>query len=165
MTQQQKAQATLQQSASATGKPMTGPLKGLPLPDTSLDYAKGYWEGAKRHELCIQRCLQCKKLRHLPYPMCPHCHSLQYDWARVSGRGRIYSYVVAYHPVHPALQEQVPYNLSLIELEEQAGLRVLGHVLQCPPESLYVGMPVQVTFVDVNEEVTLPVFAPVPEAR
>jgi uncharacterized OB-fold protein len=58
--------------------------------------------------------------------------------------------------------EQVPYNISLIELEEQEGLRVCSNVLNIAPEDIYVDMPVQVTFMPTVDDpnVVLPLFVP-----
>ena len=85
-------------------------------------------------------------------------------WSKVSGRGFVYSFVVVRNPVHPAIREraQVPYNISLIELEEQEGLRVCSNVLNIAPEDIYVDMPVQVTFMPTVDEpnVVLPLFVP-----
>ena len=125
-----------------------------PLPEITPE-AKGFWEGCKRHELVIQRCKSCGRLRHYPRPMCPNCHSLNVEWAKVSGRGRVYSFTVVHHPVHPAFLD-VPYAVVIVELEE--GVRMVGDVVDAKPEEIYIGMPVEVVFDDVTEEVTLPRF-------
>ena len=157
---------TQQQQQATKSKPMTKPLEGLPLPDLENlpDYERGFWEGPRNHELRIQQCSGCKKFRHLPTPMCPYCHSLKYDWAKVSGRGKVYSQVVARHPVHSALREkeQTPYNICLIELEEQEGLRIISNILNIAPEDIYIDMPVQVTFLATVDDpnVVLPLFVP-----
>ncbi len=146
--------------------PMTKPLEGIPLPDLERlpDYERGFWEGSSNHELRIQQCSDCKVFRHLPTPMCPHCHSLSYDWTKTSGRGVVYSYVIVRYPVHRALREkeQVPYNTCLIELEEQEGLRILSNLLNIAPEDIEIDMPVQVTFMPTVDEpdVVLPLFVP-----
>ena len=146
--------------------PMTKPLEGIPLPDLEriFDYEKGFWEGAKRHALCIQQCTDCRKLRHLPTPMCPWCHSLSYDWPEMSGKGKVYSYVTVRAPVHKALKEkgQTPYNICVVELPEQEELRIVSNVLNIAPEEIYIEMPVNVTFkpsVD-DPNVVLPLFVP-----
>ncbi|MDP6244012.1 MAG: OB-fold domain-containing protein [Myxococcota bacterium] len=43
-----------------------------------------------------------------------------------------------------------------MELEE--GVRLLSQVVDCPPEDLEIGMPVEVVFDAVTENVTLPRF-------
>ena len=146
---------------------MTAPLAGIPLPDLDRlpDYEQGFWEGSRQGELRIQRCAGCGVFRHLPTPMCPQCHSLDYEWTPVSGRGVVYSFVIARHAVHPAIreQEQLPYNVCIIELEEQAGLRIASSVLHVAPEDITIDMPVAVTFLPSPDEpaVVLVMFVPV----
>ena len=147
-------------------RPMTGPLEGIPLPaiDRLPDYEFGFWQSASAGELRIQKCLECSKFRHLPTPMCPHCHSLLFDWSKVSGLGHVYSFIVVRNPVHAAIREkdQLPYNICLIELGEQEGLRLCSNVLNIAPEDIYIDMPVQVTFIPTVDEpsVVLPMFIP-----
>ncbi len=38
-----------------------------------------FWDGVRDHRLLIQRCASCGALRHPPRPMCPQCHSLEWD--------------------------------------------------------------------------------------
>ena len=85
---------------------MIVPLEGIPLPDVGAlpDYERGFWEGTAAGELRIQRCSDCRVFRHPPVPMCPHCHSLGYRWAPTTGRGRVYSFLIAWTPVHRALR-------------------------------------------------------------
>ena len=154
------------QQQDTTSGAMIVPLEGIPLPDLKNlpDYERGFWEASRKHELRLQRCSDCNVFRHLPTPMCPHCHSLKYDWTKVSGRGKVYSHLTVRHPVHRALRdkEQTPYNLCLIELEEQEGLRIVSNVLNVAPEDIHIDMPVEVTFMPCvdDPEVVLPLFVP-----
>ena len=110
-------------------------------------------------------------MRIVPAPAHAHvpgqCSSLDYSWTRVSGRGIVYSYVIVRHPVHPAIaeKEQVPYNVCMIELEEQEGLRICSNVLHVAPEDIHIDMQVQVTFIPAvdDPEVVLPMFLTVAE--
>ena len=145
--------------------PMTKPLSGIPLPDLDLvpEFERGFWEGTKEHELRIQECTACKKMRHLPTPMCPYCHSLTHQWTKVSGRGTVYANLIVRRPNHPSLQQQVPYNVTLVELEEQDGdIRLISNILNIEQEDIYIGMPVHVVFIaaEDNPDVILPVFVP-----
>ena len=45
-----------------------------------------------------ERKVQKERLRHPPGPMCPDCHSLEWDTVEASGRGTLYSFVVAHQP-------------------------------------------------------------------
>ena len=160
---------TQQQKQAAKSRPMSAPLEGVPLPDLERipDYEQGFWEGTRNGELRIQQCSVCGLFRHLPMPMCPQCSSLDYAWTTVSGRGFVYSYVIVRHPVHPAIaeKEQVPYNVCMIELEEQEGLRLCSNVLHVAPEDINIGMAVQVALIPAvdDPDVVLPVFLPASE--
>ena len=76
----------------------------------------------------------------------------------------MYSHLIVRHPVHRAIREkeQTPYNICLIELEEQDALRMIGNVLNIAPEDIYVDMPVEVTFMPTVDDpnVVLPLFVP-----
>jgi uncharacterized OB-fold protein/acyl dehydratase len=127
-----------------------------PRPATSRDNAF-FWEGVAAGELRIQRCTSCKMLRHPPGPMCPSCQSLDWDAVVASGRGRVYSYVVAHHPPVPPFT--YPNAIALIALEE--GTRLVSNVVGIDPADLTIGLPVEVEFTRVDEELVLPLFRPV----
>lgn len=126
-----------------------------PLPRSTLD-SREFWEGCKRHELVIQRCKDCGTYRHYPRAMCSNCNSTNIEWAKVSGKGSVYTYTVAYPPVHPAFADEVPYAIAIVELEE--GVRMVTNVVDCKPEDIYIGMSVEVVFDEVTDQVTLPRF-------
>jgi uncharacterized OB-fold protein len=54
-----------------------------------------------------------------------------------------------------------PYAIAVVKLEE--GPTLMTNIVNCPqtPEALQLDMPVRVCFVRQNEEITLPLFAPV----
>lgn len=76
----------------------------------------------------------------------------------MSGRGTVYSFYVAHRPAHPAFRDRVPYVVALVDLEE--GPRMMTNIVDCPPEDVHIGMPVEVVFRDVTEDITLPCFRP-----
>jgi uncharacterized OB-fold protein len=49
---------------------------------------------------------------------------------------------------------------AIIELDE--GVRMMSNVENVDPYAVTIGMPVQVIYDDVNDEITLPKFEPVP---
>jgi uncharacterized OB-fold protein len=57
--------------------------------------------------------------------------------------------------MHPEFAD-VPYAPAIIEMEE--GVRLVSWVVDCPPEELRKGLPVEVLFDAVTDEVTLPKF-------
>ena len=116
-----------------------------------------FWDAAREHKLVIQRCDECGRYIHWPQLRCPRCGSDRLTPSQVSGKGNIYSFCVVHHVFHPAFE--VPYNLAIVELEEQPGLRMLTNIVDCPHDALSVGMPVEVTFED-GDGFTLPQFRP-----
>ncbi|MDZ4278197.1 MAG: OB-fold domain-containing protein [Dehalococcoidia bacterium] len=127
--------------------------KPLPLP---RGLAGEFYGWCKHHELRFQRCAGCGAWRHVPRDMCAACGSWKWEWARSTGRGTVFTWTVAARPMHPGFQGDVPYAAVVIELEE--GVRLVSQLVDCPPDELAIGMPVEVVFDDVTPEVTLPKF-------
>jgi uncharacterized OB-fold protein len=88
----------------------------------------------------MQRCAACKRFRFYPRPMCPHCRSFDSEWVELSGRGKIYSWIVAHAPVMPAFQYRLPMAVILVELEEDPELRLVGNTRGCANEDIRFDM-------------------------
>jgi uncharacterized OB-fold protein/acyl dehydratase len=128
-----------------------------PRPRPAITQDNAFWfEGARAHKLLIQHCTSCGTLRHPPLPACAVCGSLEWDTVESSGRGTVYSYVVVHYPQVPSFEYPLP--IGLIELEE--GTRVVANLDGMELEAIAIGLPVQATFVDFDEELSLPVFVP-----
>ncbi|WP_308203454.1 bifunctional MaoC family dehydratase N-terminal/OB-fold nucleic acid binding domain-containing protein [Lentzea californiensis] len=111
-----------------------------------------FWEGTRLGELRIQRCGGCGLLRHPPGPMCPECGAIKPKYLVSEGYGVVYSYVVHHHPQVPG--KQTPFVIALVELDE--GVRMLGELDGEPS----VGLPVEVVFTKVDDELTMPSWRP-----
>jgi uncharacterized OB-fold protein len=108
-----------------------------------------FYDGLKRHELLLQKCTDCGKFRFWPIEMCPFCNSFNYEWARCSGKGTVNSYTIQ-HATMP-----YPWPVLLVELEE--GPRLITHGLMSP-EEVQIGMPVEVDYEKLSDEMTLHAF-------
>jgi len=128
-----------------------------PLPAITEDGAP-YWEACRRGELRAQCCAACKHFRWPPSALCPACLAEGGEWVALSGRGTIYSFIIVHRPQHPAFFEDAPYNVAIVELEEE--IRMHSSVVECANDALRIGLPVEVVFDRVNDEVTLPRFRP-----
>ena len=128
-----------------------------PLPVISA-VNRPYWEAAKEHRLRLQRCPRCDKSWYPFGPLCPECWSRDYEWAELSGRGKVTSWVVFHQIYFEAFRDESPYPVIQVELEE--GPRLLSNLVGVKNEDIYIGMPVEVVFDDVTDEVTLPKFRP-----
>jgi uncharacterized protein len=129
-----------------------------PLPAVTHETAP-YWEGARRHELRIQRCDACGAHQFYPRMYCSNCSSDRVGWVKVSGRARVTTFTIVRRPVSPAFAEDVPYVVALVTLEE--GPTMMTNIVGCPPERVEIGMPLLVTFEDWTEEISIPKFKPV----
>ncbi len=121
--------------------------------------AEAYWEACNREQLVMQRCSACNKYRWHPSPLCTHCSDARFIWAPLSGRGKVMTWTVVTHPVHPAAVKKVPYVVVQIELAEQAGLTMISNLIDVPHDAIRVGLPVIVTFVAHAEGQKLPMFS------
>jgi uncharacterized protein len=130
-------------------------------PPLVTDVNRHFWTGGADGELRFTRCDDCGLYLHPPAWTCRRCRSRHVSVAAVSGRGTLLSFTVNHQAWLPELTQ--PYNVALVELEEQEGLRLVTNVVGCPLEALEIGMPVQVRFEEA-EDVFVPVFAPA-EAR
>ena len=136
---------------------MSEPQTSIPQPLPVLEgFAKDFYEGCQRGELLFQRCSDCGAWRHVPRELCPDCGSWDWEWQASSGRGHVFPWTVIERALHPAFAEAVLFAAVVVELEE--GVRLLSHVLDCPPDQLEMDMPVDVVFEGVTAEITLPKF-------
>jgi len=110
-----------------------------------------FWEAVKEHELKLQRCAECKQWLAPPRPMCPNCQSQESEWVPASGRGTVHSFVTYQESPHPAFL--APYSVVLVDLEE--GVRVVSNPAGIEPDELEIGMPVEVVYEDVDDDLTL----------
>jgi uncharacterized OB-fold protein len=137
---------------------MAEPTYKKPIPRVDEE-TRGYWEACRRHELVLQRCGACNTLRYYPRAVCPQCMSSEVRWERMSGRGTVYTFTVTHQNQAPGFREELPYVLAYVTLDE--GVQMLTNVVGCPPDQVKIGMAVEVTFEDVNDEIAIPRFKPV----
>lgn len=133
--------------------------RSKPLPQPTPETAP-YWEGCKQHELRIQHCNDCQQYYFYPRPYCPNCLSDNTEWRTVSGKGTLHTYVINQRPA-PGFEDESPYVIAIVKLDE--GPHLMSNIVgvEPKPENLPAGMPVEVVFEDVNEQITLPKFQPV----
>jgi uncharacterized OB-fold protein len=117
-----------------------------------------WWEALKRHELYIQKCEECGALRYYPRAQCPYCLSPRTEWVRCSGKGTIWTFTVMHQNQAAGFRDSLPYVMAMIDLAE--GLKMMTNIVDCPPEQVKIGMPVEVVYEDVTSEVTLAKFRP-----
>ena len=78
--------------------------------------------------------------------------------------GRVWSVVIPHPPLLPAYGDQAPYNVVVVELEDDPAIRFVGNVVieagaplnSIEPHTIEIGDEVQVVFSHVAEDVWLP---------
>jgi uncharacterized protein len=131
----------------------------MPSPAASAETA-GWWEACLSHRLVVQRCTECGTTRHPPGPVCPWCRSLAFEWSELPGTGTVYTFTVVRQAFLPALAGTVPYVVAAIEPDGAGGARFVSNVVDCDPEEVEIGMPVEVVWEDMGPELSLPRFRP-----
>lgn len=131
----------------------------VPVPD---ELSSGFWSAAARHELVVQRCGNCGWLAYPPGIVCRHCQVDPPDlsWYEVSGEGQLKSWTVIRDAFLPAFASETPYVVGDIELAEQPRLRMAARVVGLEPADLELGLPMRVTFVDLDDGLSVPHFEP-----
>jgi uncharacterized protein len=119
-----------------------------------------FWTSGGGGALQILRCPTCEYWIHPPSPVCPDCLNTPVPQA-VSGRGVVHTFTINVHPWEPGLE--VPYVVAVVELVEQRGLRLTTNIVDCPPAEVWIGMPVDVVFEQIDD-IYLPLFRPATDA-
>ena len=125
-----------------------------PTPET-----EAYWEGCRKHQLLLQRCVECSEFQFYPRIVCTTCSGDKLEWVKASGQGKILTFTVVRRAVSEAYAADVPYVVALVQHDE--GPTMMSNVVRCTPETLKIGSPVQVVFEDWSDEVSIPQFRPV----
>jgi uncharacterized OB-fold protein len=128
-----------------------------PLPAIT-DETRPFWDALGHGELRLQRCRGCGEWRYPIAAVCPRCLGAEHEWARSSGRGRVFSFVVFHQVYHEAFRADVPYNVALVQLEE--GPFMFSNLVGIGTDAIRCDMPVHVCFDRVTDAVTLPRFRP-----
>ena len=126
-----------------------------PTPET-----QDFWDGAKAGNLRLQRCDDCSHVYFPPRPFCPKCASRSVSSFNASGNGKLHSYVINHRPP-PGFQEGGNYAIAVVMLDE--GVKMMSNIVgvEQTPEALQLDMPLQVTFEQITDEISLPKFKPV----
>lgn len=116
---------------------------GTPIPIAAADgIDKPYWDGMREEKLMVQRCNACGKHQWAPEWICHHCLSFDVGYAEIEPKAVIYSWERNWHPPHPALVDQGPYLVILVEFPEADNIRMYGNLLGDPMQEVRIGAPV-----------------------
>jgi uncharacterized OB-fold protein len=124
----------------------------VPTPDEA---SAPFFAGAARGELMLQRCRACGTFMWPVKPRCIECFAGGVEWAPADGRAVLYSFAVV-HQRYPGFDE--PYVVATVETLE--GVRFNTSIVGVDPGELEIGMPLEVVFDPVSDDVVVPRFRP-----
>ena len=104
-----------------------------------------------RGRICIQSCNACNAVQHPPEIVCHACGSSEFGWRESAGQGRLESFAVVHHPVHPLLAQQCPYTLVVVSLDDVPGVNVVGNLSGAGKDPLEIGQALRATFEQVQD--------------
>jgi hypothetical protein len=141
---------------------MAADIDARHLPDPEWPVARPFWEGCRAGELRIPKCADCGAFVWYPAPVCGRCGGGRHAWTAVSGRGSVFTWVRVHRVFLPGYAARVPYVTALVELAEDAGVRVATFLRDVPATGPRVGAPVEAVFERVSDALVLPAFRCLP---
>ncbi len=129
---------------------MLTPVKPVLAPQPTAD-DRHYWDGIAAGRLLLQRCSQCRTMRHPPRPMCGHCHSLEWETFPSDCRATVISWII---PRHPPVTEGDEQLIALVETTE--GARLVVNLHDFPPGEAVNEARIEIFMHDVGDGVILP---------
>ena len=131
--------------------------KPIPAPQGESDF---YWQKAKQHELWLRKCDDCGGAYFYPRDISPCCFSKNTSWMQASGKATLFTYGIVHRAPHPGFASDAPYVVAVVELEEGPAMPTNIVMDEPTPEKLQIGMPLEVVFDDITDEIALPKFKP-----
>lgn len=126
----------------------------VPKPSVYVDTTP-FWNGAAAGKLVLQYCKDTQQFQHYPRPVSIFTGSRNLDWREVSGKGEIYACTVVRVP-GPGLDGRLPLSVVTVQLDE--GVRILGNILGAEPDTVKIGQRVQVAWDRLTDDVRYPAF-------
>ena len=127
-----------------------------PKPEPRLDpWNAPFWEACGERRLIAQRCRASGRVWLPPSPRSPESHDEAWDWVELSGRGRIWSFVIMHQKYFESFADELPYNVIQVELEE--GAMMIANLSGVGNADIEIGAEVEVVW-DERDNLTLPMF-------
>jgi uncharacterized OB-fold protein len=106
----------------------------------------------EKPQLIGSRCRSCGELffPRKDIALCGHCQSGELEEVKLSTKGKIYNYTIVTQRPPVYYRGEVPYALGFVELPE--GIRIETLFTGCDPDSLHVGMDVELVIQKLHED-------------
>jgi uncharacterized protein len=141
-----------------TSTELTGTdVEGRPVPLLNA-VTRPYWEATTRGELLVQECA-CGHRQFYPRGICVECGA-EPGWLTTAGKGTIHTFSVVRQSGVEPFRQWTPFAVAVVELDE--GPRIMGNVVGIDVDDVAIGQRVEVQFVPLNDEASLPFWRPSP---
>ncbi len=118
--------------------------KTIPVAD---DVDKPFWDAVDEKRLALQYCTACEMLQYPIRPRCWKCGSADnLGWREVEGKGHILETMVVHDTRVVRRKGDVPFNVSVVSLDEDPGINFLANLPGTPAEQAPQGAAVEVVF-------------------
>lgn len=115
-----------------------------------------FWASGLDGPLRLQRCNDCAHIRFPLDAICPRCLSPEHEWAAMSGRGNVQTFIRFHRAYDPSWEDRVPYVVALIELDE--GPVLISNVIGDAALDVKVADRVEVVYERTSVDAALPQF-------
>jgi uncharacterized OB-fold protein len=119
-----------------------------------LDFERPYWESGRDGVLRLPRCAPDGHLFFPPGRRCPVCGSREIHWIPMSGKGKIWSFVVFHRQYFKNMPP--PYTAVRVQLAE--GPFIITNLVDAGDRKPEIGDDVRVVFEEAAEHGFLPQF-------
>ena len=123
----------------------------LPPPPENVEYEK-FWAGANEGKLLLPRCRDTQQFFWYPRKISPFTLSNNVEWVPASGKGVIYTFSIM-------RRADPQYVVAYVTLAE--GITMMTNIVECDPDSLKIGTPVELVMCESTSGQNVPVFKPV----
>jgi uncharacterized OB-fold protein len=135
------------------------------LPDVEDSEFASFWEGTRQGEIRFPRCCSCGEFHWYPCMLCPFCHSADIEWQALTSKPRLFTWTCVRWKLLPLSNIPIPYIVALVEFDEAPNLYLTTNLVECQPEDIYIGMPLEAVFQQVGDKITMPLFKPMKDKR
>jgi uncharacterized OB-fold protein len=127
--------------------------KMSPVPDA---VSKPFWDACNEGRLVVQNCETCEAnggndwLQHPPAATCHCCGKTDhFKWREMNGLGKIHGFCIMQDSRIQSLQEDQPFIIAIIELEDAPEIKMFSHLPGTPVnDDVPIGATVKVEFQD-----------------
>lgn len=114
-----------------------------------MHVARHWRETPQRYRMEAAKCRECGSIQFPLRLVCPECGAKAFETIKLSGKGKLVTFTII-RVAPDGFGDLAPYAVGIVELDE--GIRIMGQVVDCDPESLKIGDRLISQFRRINEE-------------